>query len=183
MKSYIVKDLMVPLSEYATVHDDATLYEAVLSLEKAQTEFDHSRYRHRAILVLDKRNKVVGKISQLDVLKSLEPKYNEMLTGHGLHNFGFSHKFMKSILEDYQLFANPIKDICQKAGMQDVKNFMVTPTEGEYVAATATLDMAIHQLILGNHQSLLVTEGSDIIGILRLTDVFAAVYDAMRECC
>ena len=183
MKSYIVKDLMVPLSEYATVHDDATLYEAVFSLEKAQIEFDRSRYRHRAILVLNKKNQVVGKISQLDVLKALEPKYNDMLSGHGLHNYGFSSKFVNSILEDYHLFENPMKDICQKAGQQDVKNFMVTPTEGEYVPATATLDMAIHQLILGNHQSLLVTQGSDIIGVLRLTDVFSAVYDTMRACC
>ena len=30
MKSYTVKDLMVPLSEYATVSEDATLYDAVL---------------------------------------------------------------------------------------------------------------------------------------------------------
>jgi len=61
MKSYTVKDLMVPLSEYATVSEDATLYEAVLSLERAQENFEdkHTRYRHRAILVLDKKGKVV----------------------------------------------------------------------------------------------------------------------------
>jgi CBS domain-containing protein len=55
MKSYSVKDLMVPLSEYATVSEDATLYDAVLSLEEAQEKFEdrHTRYRHRAILILD----------------------------------------------------------------------------------------------------------------------------------
>jgi hypothetical protein len=37
--TYTVKDLMVPLSEYATVSEDASLYEAVVSLEKAQEEF------------------------------------------------------------------------------------------------------------------------------------------------
>lgn len=183
LKSYIVKDLMVPLSEYATVHDDATLYEAVVSLEKAQEEFDHMRYRHRAVLVLDKKNRVIGKLSQLDVLKALEPKYNDMLQGNGLHRFGFTKSFMQSMLKDYHLFENPMKDICQKAGRQNVKNFMYTPTEGEYVAAKATLDEAIHQLVLGHHQSLLVTEESEIIGILRLSDVFAAVYHTMKACC
>jgi CBS domain-containing protein len=178
-----VKDLMVPLSEYATVHDDATLFEAVLSLEKAQAEFDHSRYRHRAILVLNNKNKVIGKISQLDILKALEPKYSEMLNGHGLHHFGFSNNFMKSMLKDYQLFESPLEDICKKAARQDVKNFMYTPSEGEYVDAKATLDIAIHQLIIGSHQSLLVTQGADIIGVIRLTDVFAAIYHTMRECC
>ncbi len=174
---------MVPLSEYATVHDDATLYQAVLALEKAQEDFDHTRYRHRAVLVLDKKDKVIGKLSQLDVLKALEPKYNDMLNGNGLHRFGFTKAFMTSLLEDYHLFESSMEDICQKAGRQNVKNFMYTPSEGEFVGASTTLDKAIHQLVLGHHQSLLVTEESEIIGVLRLSDVFAAVYHAMKGCC
>ena len=183
MKSYKVKDMMVPLSEYATVHDDATLYEAVLSLEKAQAEFHQSSYRHRAILVLSKENKVIGKISQLDVLKALEPKYNEMLNGHGLHHFGFTNNFMKSMLKEYRLFENSMENLCKKAAEQNVKNFMYTPSQGEYIDANATLDVATHQLVVGRHQSLLVTEDSGIIGVLRLTDVFTAVYQTMRACC
>jgi CBS domain containing-hemolysin-like protein len=35
MKSISVKEIMVPLSEYATVSKDATLYEAILALEEA----------------------------------------------------------------------------------------------------------------------------------------------------
>ena len=184
MKSYPVKDLMVPLSEYATVSEDATLYDAVLSLERAQEKFEdkHTRYLHRAILVLDKDDLVVGKLSQLDVLSSLEPKYNEISQGEGLHRYGFTKQFTKSILEDYHLFAGPLEDICRKAGEQNVKTFMKTPTEGEYISEEASLDVAIHQLIIGNHQSLLVTRDEKIVGILRQTDVFAAVFHVMKEC-
>ena len=184
MKSYLVKDLMVPLSEYATVAEDATLYEAVLALEEAQEKFEdkHARYLHRAILILDKGGNVVGKISQLDVLKALEPKYQEKIQGSGLHRYGFSKEFEKSIFEDYQLFANPLDDICRKAGEQNVKKFMYTPTEGEYVSENSSLDIAIHQLIMGHHQSLLVTDGKKIVGVLRLTDVFAVVFHKMKEC-
>jgi CBS-domain-containing membrane protein len=174
---------MVPLSEYATVQEDATLYQAVLALEKAQEDFDHTRYRHRAVLILDKKNNVIGKLSQLDALKALEPKYNEMLKGNGMHRFGFTKTFMASLLQDYQLFESPMKDLCQRAGRQNVKNFMYAPSEGEFVAADATLDKAIHQLVLGHHQSLLVTEQLKIIGVLRLSDVFAAVYHTMKTCC
>ncbi|MBT8372277.1 MAG: CBS domain-containing protein, partial [Deltaproteobacteria bacterium] len=125
MKSYTVKDLMVPLSEYATVSEDATLYDAVLALEEAQEKFEdkHTRYRHRAILILDKGGDVVGKLGQLDVLRSLEPKYQEMIQGRGSQRFGFTKKFMKSMLEDYNLFANPLDDICRKAGEQSVRKF------------------------------------------------------------
>ena len=184
MKSYSVKELMVPLSEYATVQDDATLYDAVLALEKAQENFEdrHNRYHHRAILVLDKAGNVVGKLSQLDVLKALEPKYQDMIQGRGSHRFGFTKAFMQSMLEDYSLFASPLDDICRKAGVQPVKKYMYTPTEGEYVSDEATLEVAIHQLVMGQHQSLLVTQGGKIVGILRLTDVFAAVFHKMKEC-
>jgi CBS domain-containing protein len=184
MKSYLVKDLMVPLSEYATVSEDATLYEAVLSLEEVQEKFEdkHTRYRHRAILIIDKDGNVVGKLGQLDVLRALEPKYQDMVQGEGLHRLGFTKDFEKSILEDYHLFANPLDDICRNAGEQNVKKFMNTPTEGEYVSEDASLDVAIHQLIMGNHQSLLVTGSGKIVGILRLTDVFAAVFHKMKEC-
>ena len=77
MKTQMIKNLMVPLSEYATVPVDATLLDAVVALEKAQAAFDQTKYRHRAVLVLDKDNQVVGKIGQLDALKALEPKYQE----------------------------------------------------------------------------------------------------------
>lgn len=33
MTNLIVKDLMIPLEEYATVDEEATLYEAVMALE------------------------------------------------------------------------------------------------------------------------------------------------------
>jgi CBS domain-containing protein len=183
MKSYLVKDLMVPLSEYATVSEDATLYKAVLSLEEAQEKFEdkHTRYRHRAILVLDHGGQVIGKISQLDTIRALEPKYQDMIKGEGSHRLGFSKSFMKSMLEDYNLFGQPLDDICRKAGEQNVKLFMSTPTEGEYVSEDATLDVAIHQFVMGHHQSLLVTGDQKIVGILRLTDVFAVLFHKMKE--
>jgi len=184
VKSYTVKELMVPLSEYASVTEDATLYDAVLALEEAQENFEdkHTRYRHRAILILDKDGGVIGKLSQLDVLRALEPKYTDMIEGEGSHRYGISKEFMKSVWEDYNLFADPLDDICRKAGEQNVKTFMYTPTEGEYVSEDASIDIAIHQLILGHHQSLLVARDKKIVGILRLTDVFAAVFHKMKAC-
>lgn len=184
MKTFKVIDLMVPLSEYATVSDDATLYDAVMALEKAQEKyiFKHSHYRHRAVLVLDKKSKVIGKISQIDVLRALEPKYDEILEGRGLHGIGFSKRFIKSMLKDYALFDNPLRDLCRKAAENPVTKFMRIPSEGEFVPEEAALDQAVHQFVIGNHQSLLVTRGEGIIGIIRLTDVFTAIFHMMKEC-
>jgi CBS domain-containing protein len=184
MKTFKVVDLMVPLSEYATVSEDASLYEAVMALEKAQEKYvyKHSQYRHRAILVLNTDKKVVGKLSQIDILRALEPKYDEILEGRGLHGIGFSKKFIKTMLKDYALFDNPLRDLCRKASEKPVKKIMHTPQEGEFVSEETTLDQALHQFVIGNHQSLLVTRGEDIIGIIRLTDVFTAIFHMMKEC-
>ena len=42
MSDYRVKELMVPLSEYATVPVGSTLFDAVLALEKAQEQFQQN---------------------------------------------------------------------------------------------------------------------------------------------
>jgi len=173
---------MVPLAEYATVSEEATLYDAVLALEKAQEAFDPKRHRHRAVLVFDKKNKIVGKLGQLDILRSLEPRYAEMGDLGPLSRAGFSPQFLRSMVEKFALWDESLRDICSKAARLKVKDIMYTPTEGEYVEESASLGEAIHQLVMGHHQSLLVNRGEEIVGILRLVDVFKDVCDTMKRC-
>ena len=184
MKTVTVEDFMVPLEEYATVSEDATLFKAVMALEKAQEELDRTRYHylHRAILVYDQNRKIVGKISQLDVLRALEPKYKKMGERGPLSRAGFSSQFLKSLLETYSLLDKPLDFVCGRAAKLKVKDFMYTPTEGEYIEVSAPLGQAIHQLVMGHHQSLLVTKGEDIVGVLRLTDVFKHIFQTMKTC-
>jgi CBS domain-containing protein len=182
MKDYKIKDIMVPISEYATVSQDSTLYEAVLALEKAQKEFDRSHYAHRAILIYDKNKKIIGKVSQLDVLRALEPKYSEIQDHSWLARYGFTKKFVKSMMDQYRLWDTPLAAICKKASGIKVSEIMYSPTEGEYVDENTTIDEAIHMLVMGHHQSLLVKRKDDIIGILRLTDIFSAIFHTMKEC-
>jgi hypothetical protein len=61
MKTVSIKELMVPLNEYATVSEDATLADAIQALDHAQETFCQNKYRHRAILVLDKNQQPMGK--------------------------------------------------------------------------------------------------------------------------
>ena len=183
MKTRKVKDLMVPLAEYATVNEEASLHAAVLALEEAQKHFRQDRYKHRAILVLDKSKHVVGKLSQLDVLKGLEGGYKKMGDFKGISHTGFSTEFIKSMVDKYDLWKKPLEDICRRSPHIKVKDIMYTPTEGEYVHQEATLDQALHQLVVGHHQSLLVTkDGKEIVGILRLTDVFQEVCEMIKVC-
>jgi len=186
MKKITVKDLMVPLEEYATVSENATLYDAIAALEKAQINFDKAerQYTHRAVLVFNDINKIVGKLSQLDVLKALEPKYLD-ITEAGqpgrIATSGFSASFLKSMLENHSLLDKPIEEICKKAAGLKAKDCMHIPAIGEFVKETDSLSAAIHQLVMGYHQSLLVTDDENITGILRLTDVFREICKVIKD--
>ena len=83
------------------------------------------------------------------------------------------------MLEHYSLFDGSLDDLRQKAAQIRVKDFMHTLSADECLDEDATLDKAIHILIMGHQQSLLVTRDGKIVGILRLTDVFAAVYQSL----
>jgi len=184
MKSYRVNEMMVPLAEYATVSEDANLLEAVMALDRAQAVFDQARYRHRAILVLDQNGHIAGKVSQHDVLIALEQNYKDLLKKEkgALNRFGLSNMFIKYAMKEYDLWDKPLDHLCKKAIQRNVKEFMYTPTEGEFIDENETMNNAVHKLIIGNHHSLLVTQNGKIAGILRLTDVFETITNALKEC-
>ena len=174
---------MVPLEEYVTVNENVSLYDAVLALEESNTKFSERVYRHRAILVKNAQGVIVGKISQRDVLKGLEPKYAEIIDeSQGLSYHGYTVDFLKSIMKSHTLLQNPMENLCRKAARFKVTDIMYTPSEGEYVREDATIDEAIHQLVLGRHQSLLVTRDEKVVGVLRLTDVFQLICDKIKQC-
>ncbi len=182
MKRKKVKDFMVQLSEYAIVREDASLLEAVAALEESQKKYDKSRYPHRAIFVLDNDGGVSGKISQLDVMRAIEPVYDELQDNSGLAHLGFRKAFIQSIFTTYNLWSRPFEDICSRGAERKVRDFMHKLVETEYANADDSLDLAVHQLVFGNHQSLLVMDGEKAVGVLRLTDVFTYLADMIKQC-
>ncbi len=177
-----VSELMVGLGEYATVSEEATLAEALIALERAQESFNRRRYRHRAVLVVDAQGAVIGKLSQIDVIRALEPRLGHRGGLQAVTRLGFDPEFIAATGEGYGLRRGALTDICATAAKLRVHDIMTTPTPGEYVTEDATLDEAIHQLIVGEHQSLLVMRDERVVGVLRLSDVFEAVCTAVTRC-
>jgi hypothetical protein len=182
MKTIKVRDWMVPLDEYATVPADATLHEAVLALECARERFDAKVYRHEAALVLEKGGRVIGKLSQLDVLRCLEPKYAELGDVKKISGYGLSAEFLRSMIDRYDLWKTQLDDICRSAGRVRVGDITRSPMDGEYIEAEASMNQGFHQLIIGHHQSLMVTSEGETVGILLLTDVFQKVGEKIKAC-
>ena len=181
MKTITVKELMVPLEGYATVSREATLLEAVLALEKAQMALDPSQHKHRAILVLDENRKVVSKITMKNILVALEPNYGKVEGMGVLERSGFSPDLIKAMLENNALWSEPLQFFCERAARLKVSDFIQPPSEEEYIDENATMGEATNQLIVQQSLSLLVTSGDEVVGILRLSDVFTKVCDIIRE--
>lgn len=123
MKSYRVKEMMVPLAEYTTVSEDANLLEAVMALDRAKAGFDQTGYRHRAILVLDQSGHIAGKVSQHDILIALELNYKKIVEKEkgALDRFGLSNMFIKYAMKEYNLWDKPLDRLCKKAIQKNVK--------------------------------------------------------------
>lgn len=182
MKSYQVRDIMVPLDEYATLHQDAALNEAESHLRNLKNSAAADPNIHRSLLVVDDDGRVVGKLSQLDLILGLEEGYRRIGDMKALAHFGYDPKFIRSMIENNQMWQKPLDEICEKADRIRVKDIMYTPTRGEYVDADASLDIAIHQLGMGRHHALLVTEKNRVVGVLRLSDIFDVVDAAVKDC-
>lgn len=182
MKKIFVKDMMVPLAEYATVHKDASYQDAILSLERCWKQYDKSPFKHRAILVLDDAGEVVGKLSQLDMIRALEPKYTKIANFGQLTHFGLNVDFLRDMVRKEELWTDPLESLCQMTTHMKVSDVMHIPVEDEKMDEGATLADAMHHLLMGRYQSLLVTRNGKVVGILRLTDVFDKVCSLIKSC-
>ena len=180
MKTITVRELMVPLEAYATVPREATLREAVLALENAQMTLAPDRHLHRAILVLDENGQVVSKIIMKDILVALEPNYGKVEGMGVLERSGFSPDLIQDMLKSNTLWAEPVQFFAERAAKLKVSDFIHPPAEGEYIDENATLGEATNQLVVQPYHSLLVTSSDEVVGILRLSDVFAKICDIIK---
>lgn len=182
MQSIKVGELMVPLAEYATVSEDATLNDAVLALEKAQRHVEADREKHRAILVLDGKRHVVGQIDQWTVLWAIEPRYKHIGDIKETSRYGFSPEFLRSMVKSIGLWQMPLENLCKKAAEINVKEIMQELAATEFIQEEASLDEALHQMVMDRHASLLVRSGNTVVGVLRQSDVFKEICDRIKAC-
>lgn len=181
MKDKSFKDLMVPVAEYATVSKEATLAEALKALENENMSYEGGPYRHRSLVVTDEENHVVGRVSQIDIMRALEPGYREVGDVNWISRSQLSSRVLVTIREQFQLWKRSVASMKKTLAKLKVADIMQEPSEGEFVEVDDAMSVAMHRIVMGNHHSLLVTRDRVIVGILRSTDVFNALYDMIQN--
>jgi CBS domain-containing protein len=178
MKHKLVRDLMLSLDEYATISSKDTIKQALLALSKSQLGLTQDRHYHRAVLVL-KDGRVIGKLSHWAILRSLEPKFLKRDDESSLSRAGLTDEFIQSLKDTFSLFTGSLEQMCRAAGRIKAVDAMVPV--GESIDEDATLTVAIRNFATRHTQSLLVTRNGEVVGILRLSDVFEEVADIIRN--
>ena len=171
-QKYVI-DVMLPLDEYAVVSEDNTLYEAFIVLEEAQKKRSEGRQKHRAVLVKNSNNEIVGKLGHLGFLKALEPGYKNLGELDLISKAGLTKEYMTSMMKNFDLLQDDLDDVLNRTKTIKMKDVMRPMTE--QVDVNDTINEAIHKIIVWEILSVLVTKSGIVVGILRLSDLFDEV--------
>jgi hypothetical protein len=182
MENTEVRELMEPVEAFPRISNQATFYEALETLERAQQEFLSGKASQRILLVYDEEGNIVGKLSPMDLLQGLEPNYDRIDSLKNHPRYPLGEEVLTRMKEQFQLWHTPFSELCKKANGVKIKNFIKMPTSDHMVKAGDKMAKAFHLFVVGRHDSLFVRESNRIVGLIRFSDVYEAVSRTMKQC-
>ena len=178
MIDILVKDVMIPISTYVTVKKTNTLIDVLQALDAARnSEAEHA---HRDAIVVDDNGKFAGKVTMLDIFKALEPNYKRVEEKSSMG--ALTQLFVAKAVKDFNLWMEPMQDVCSRGAHKVVSEVMHVPGEADYISEADSIELALHKYVMGVHQPLIVRNGDTVAGILRFGDVFEVTRKAMLKC-
>jgi len=179
MSAKNIRDLMVTIDMYPQVGKNASVYEAMMVLEKYQESRPPGRQKYRAVLVVDEAGKIIGKIGQLAFLKAFEPGYRPEGKFEELEIAGVSDDNISTMMDSMRLVMPDFADLKPRAKATPVTSVMRTVTEG--IDIDSGMAEAIQLLVRYQTLSLLVKENGKIVGLLRLSDLLDEITRELME--
>lgn len=147
-----VKDIMIPVEDYATVFLENTIRDAMFVLKNTfYSVYAVGSQAHRSVLVFDNRKKLVGTLSFRDIIASLQ-----------------THEDEPNYLEG--MFQN----LCLLQAGRKVKEVM-RPVGEVKVHANDSILNAINLLMREDLELVPVEENGGIIGMVRSVEIFKEV--------
>ncbi len=175
MEEKHLTDIMIPLKDYAVVSQDATIKEALKIMKESSERLSPEKYRHLGILVKDAEGKIVGKLTQSDILRGIVPDYKDV---GGSRLSPLMRAEMGEMIT--QISDKTFLGRCKAQRDKIVRDFMTTAALS--VDVNKGLGHALHMMQTSGHRGLLVTgEGKKPIGMLRMTDIYQLVKEAILE--
>lgn len=178
MRNIHVSQVMIPISNYVTVKKEDHLTDVLLAIEKKrQSEQGHA---HRDAIVVDGSGQFVGKVTMIDIFRSLEPNYRKIQREKSSQTL--TDDFVRKAVKQLNLWMEPVETVCQRGGKVTVADAMHIPEKSEYIQESDTLEKALSFFVMGVHQPLIVKNGDTVTGVLRFGDIFEVIRDGLLKC-
>jgi len=170
-----VRDLRVPLSSFSTIREDRSVADAIeailLSFNRTMATGSVHESIHRSILVLDRRNKVVGLVSFTDLLQGLLPRRlsqpPEIPAGENLTPPAPLPDSGTFTLMTRHLATRPIRELMSQVPLT--------------IEADASLIEAVIRMLELKVRRLLVKDGEKIVGVIREQDLFFEIATIIKQ--
>lgn len=176
-------DLMVPIDQFATVNEESSLYDSVIALQKSRNVFGKHE-KINAILVFDQKNDIMGKINFWDLLKAVEPRYTALNYPREITDRECCSEceFVSSVQRTYGLWREALLDLCSKAPLVTARDVMKPLSDAERIEESASMEEALNRMILRRLDSIVVMRGSEVVGVLRLSDIAEEILGRIEAC-
>ena len=178
METKLVREVMIPIKSYVTVHEEDSLFDVIQALESSKVA--NKGRAHRDAVVVDGAGKFIGKVTMIDIFRALEPNYKKMTSGSSTGTL--TQSYVMKAVKEFNLWMEPEKSICQRGGQKKVADVMHAPESFEYLQEDDTLEKALNLYVMEVHQPLIVKKGDAVTGVLRFGDMFEVVRKALLVC-
>lgn len=177
MKNIKIKEVMTPINEYNTVREAQTLYDVIFLID---AEDNSGGAVHRDIVAVDESGVFKGIITMSDLFRTLEPKYKQL--NRLSENGTLTKDYLVDAVKSYDLWIDPVSDLCERGSGVKVSEVMHIPSKTEYVHENDSLENALHKYTMGNHEPLIVRNDGQVTGVLRVVDLFEVIKNHMLKC-
>jgi predicted transcriptional regulator len=182
METKLVREVMIPIESYVTVHEEDSLFDVIQTLEGSKIA--NKGRAHSDAVVVDEEGKFIGKVTMIDIFRALEPNYNkinvdEIIAGG---KGELTEDMITAATKDFDFWVAPSKTICERGQARKVSEIMHVPKAREYIMEEESIEKALHLYVLGAHQPLIVKKGETVTGMLRFGDIFEVIRESLLTC-
>lgn len=162
-----VRELMCPVDDFPKVTEQSFFFDIVMALEKARWDFRAELSSQTVLLVEDKDKNIVGKISQRDVVRALDPKHDKIN--------GFKEK-------DSALWEYFLSTLCEKAWIIKAGDIYSKPDTTQTVGIDERIETVYHLFATTKHEYLYVIVNEKIVGLIRFYDIYKFICKKIYQC-
>ena len=161
-----VGEIMVPVADYPSVRDNATLLDAIRIIKGAQLEVRRRKSLPRELIVFDEIDVMVGTIRRRDIMRGLEPQFLvsepldyryklfDVAVDPELSNIPYD-RLVKGIRENAN---RPVSDV-----MRAVQSIL---------KAQDHVIKAVYEMVSSNLTLIPVVKDDQLVGVIRSVDAF-----------